>query len=85
MADFLVATILPTAAIGQERQNQRAGEALTDPSDIAPTGSTWKGAFVDSMRLLLLDSTRVMFQDKTRREFGGNFFHRPAPAAPLTG
>jgi hypothetical protein len=43
--------------------------------DIAATPSTWKGALNDSLRLLLIEhSTRVAFQDKTRRELGGPFF-----------
>jgi hypothetical protein len=46
-----------------------------DPSELAPAPSTWKGAFADSIRLLLLEhTTRVAFQNKTRRELGGPFF-----------
>ena len=46
-----------------------------DASDIAPTRSTWKGAITDSLRLLMIEHvSRVAFQDKTRRELGGNFF-----------
>lgn len=46
-----------------------------DPSELAPAPSTWKGAFTDSLRLLLVEhSTRFVFQGKTRRELGGNFF-----------
>src|SRR5215204_3517534 len=45
-----------------------------DPSELAPVPSTWKGAFTDSLRLLLLEhTTRVAFQDKTRRELAGPF------------
>lgn len=45
------------------------------PSDLAPAPSTWKGAITDSLRLLLIEhTTRVAFQDKTRRELGGPFF-----------
>ena len=37
--------------------------------------STWKGAFVDSFRLLMLEhSGRIAFQSKTRRELVGPFF-----------
>lgn len=46
-----------------------------DPSELAPARSTWKGAFTDSLRLLLVEhTTRVAFQGKTRRELSGNFF-----------
>lgn len=42
---------------------------------IPPTQSTWKGALNDSLRLLLIEhSTRIAFQEKTRRELGGPFF-----------
>ena len=46
-----------------------------DASDLAPAPSTWKGAFTDSLRLLIIEHvSRVAFQDKTRRELGGPFF-----------
>jgi hypothetical protein len=46
-----------------------------DASDIAKSPSTWKGAIRDSLHLLILEhTTRVIFQDKTRRELGGSFF-----------
>ncbi len=46
-----------------------------DASDLAPAPSTLRGAIADSFRLLLLEhSTRVAFQQKTRRELGGPFF-----------
>jgi hypothetical protein len=36
--------------------------------------SGWKGAFIDSARLLLIQhTTRIIFQPKTRRELGGPF------------
>lgn len=48
---------------------------LHDTSEIAPASSTLKGAIADSFRLLLLEhSTRIAFQQKTRRELGGPFF-----------
>jgi hypothetical protein len=50
-------------------------QELHDASELAPAPSTWKGAITDSLRLLLIEhSTRVAFQDKTRRELGGPFF-----------
>ena len=46
-----------------------------DPSELAPAPSTLKGAIADSFRLLLIEhTTRVAFQQKTRRELGGPFF-----------
>ena len=45
-----------------------------DPSELARAPSTWKGALSDSLRLLLIEhSTRIAFQQKTRRELGGPF------------
>lgn len=51
-------------------------EPETDASDIPPTSRpTWRGAFEDSFRLLLIEhGTRVAFQSKTRNELGGPFF-----------
>ena len=35
----------------------------------------WRGALIDSMRLLMLEHAgRIAFQEKTRRELGGPFF-----------
>jgi hypothetical protein len=49
--------------------------AARDPGDLSPTSSTWKGAFTDSLRLLMVEhATRIAFQPKTRRELGGHFF-----------
>ena len=46
-----------------------------DPSELAPAPSTLKGAIADSFRLLFIEhTTRVAFQQKTRRELGGPFF-----------
>lgn len=46
-----------------------------DPADIPAAASTWRGAITDSLRLLVIEhSTRIAFQDKTRRELGGPFF-----------
>jgi hypothetical protein len=46
-----------------------------DASELARAPSTLKGAIVDSFRLLILEhSTRIAFQQKTRRELGGPFF-----------
>jgi hypothetical protein len=43
-----------------------------DPSELAQTSSTWRGAVADSLRLLMIEhSSRIAFQSKTRREHGG--------------
>jgi len=58
---------------------QSAGSSDPPPPQLAfaehrPEG--WKGAFVDSARLLLIEhTTRILFQSKTRRELGGPFLH----------
>ena len=58
---------------------QSAADSAAAPSQYAfterrPEG--WKGAFVDSARLLLIEHTsRILFQSKTRRELGGPFLH----------
>jgi hypothetical protein len=72
-------TIAIIAGAAQPLYAQETGVAVSqvsqDASDLAPAPSTWKGAFVDSLRLLMIEhSIRVAFQDKTRRELGGSFF-----------
>ena len=63
---LLIAALVPAAAGAQE---------LAPPSPQPARESTWKGAFEDSLRLLLVEhAIRVSFQDKTRRELGGPFF-----------
>ena len=50
-----------------------ASPALAQEQLTAP--STWKGAFEDSLRVLMVEhAVRVGFQEKTRRELGGPFF-----------
>lgn len=67
--------IVSTAALGSAQNPDTDPLAKEDASDIAPAPSTWKGAITDSLRLLMIEHvTRVGFQDKTRRELGGNFF-----------
>jgi hypothetical protein len=73
---FLSAAItVSTAALGSAQNPDADLVANEDASDITPAPSTWKGAITDSLRLLMIEHvTRVGFQDKTRRELGGNFF-----------
>ena len=73
LAIKFTAATTPVYAQAASHESQEATTA--DPSELAPAPSTWKGAFTDSLRLLLVEhSTRVAFQGKTRRELGGNFF-----------
>ena len=66
----------PTTSVSAQAANDESQQtAPPDPSELAPAPSTWKGAFEDSLRLLLVEHTmRIAFQGKTRRELGGNFF-----------
>jgi hypothetical protein len=68
----LTASTTPISAQAASHESQQT--STLDPSELAPSPSTWKGAFTDSLRLLLVEhTTRVAFQGKTRRELGGNF------------
>jgi hypothetical protein len=73
---FAINFIAPTTPGYAQAGSGESQQAFTqDPSDLAPAASTWKGAFADSLRLLVLEhSTRIAFQEKTRRELSGNFF-----------
>ena len=62
--------ILATAVVPRAARAQGP-----DASDLPPAKSTFKGAFVDSLHLLMIEhSMRIAFQEKTRRELGGNFW-----------
>ncbi len=72
---FLILLLGATPGLAQTITSSPDGQDIHDPSELAPAPSTWKGAVTDSLRLLLIEhSTRVAFQDKTRRELGGPFF-----------
>ena len=65
----------PWASSAQDAPPGAAPPPSQDASDLARSPSTWKGAFTDSLHLLIIEhTTRVIFQDKTRRELGGSFF-----------
>jgi hypothetical protein len=65
VAAVLAIGLIPFAARAQ----------TSDASDVLPAPSGFKGAFVDSLHLLMIEhSMRIAFQDKTRRELGGNFW-----------
>src|SRR5688572_6110083 len=72
------AILLGTArlpAYAQDTTSESPRPSTQDASDLAPAPSTWKGAFADSLRLLMIEHVaRIAFQDKTRRELGGPFF-----------
>jgi hypothetical protein len=66
--------IASTPAYAQEPTDDVAASVSQDASDLAAAPSTWKGAIVDSFRLLIIEhATRIAFQDKTRRELSGPF------------
>lgn len=45
------------------------------PEQLDKAQTTWRGAFADSFRLLMMEHLgRIAFQTKTRRELGGPFF-----------
>lgn len=65
-----------TSATARAQELSHASPAVEnqDPSTLAPSPSTWKGAITDSLRLLLIEHTfRVVLEDKTRRELDGPF------------
>ena len=71
---FVLVVGVPTWVHAQDRDDNSVGPLVDDPSEIAPSASTWKGAITDSVRLLTIEHTlRVAFQAKTRRELGGPF------------
>jgi hypothetical protein len=66
---------VPTAH-AQSPDLQYSPQATHDPSELARAPSTLKGAIADSFRLLVLEhTTRIVFQQKTRRELGGPFLN----------
>ena len=68
-------TAQTTSISAQAASHESQQTSTPDPSELLPAPSTWRGAFTDSLRLLLVEhTTRVAFQGKTRRELSGNFF-----------
>ena len=68
---ILLLTLIATSAsvLAQERLDSTLRSADDDQ------GTDVLGTFVDSLKLLMIEhGTRVAFQDKTRRELGGNFW-----------
>jgi hypothetical protein len=69
----LIILASPLAAAAQARLSQPQAE-VQDPSELPRVAPTWRGAIVDSLRLLAIEhATRITFQEKTRRELGGPF------------
>ena len=71
-----VATLsLPALARAQDGAHDGSSTLSRDGSNASPARSAWKGAMADSIRLLFIEhTTRILFQEKTRRELGGPFF-----------
>lgn len=68
-----VASLRAVPAIAQPSNDPRPRQTSSVASDQEPGG--WRGALIDSMRLLMLEHVgRLTFQEKTRRELGGPFF-----------
>ncbi len=60
-------------AIAQPLPDQGQQQTAPVQTDSDPGG--WRGALIDSMRLLMLEHAgRIAFQEKTRRELSGPFF-----------
>ncbi len=72
---ILLLAIAPASGRAQTIETTNDPRAAHDPSEIVPAPSTLKGAIIDSLRLLVVEHTsRVVFQQKTRRELAGPFF-----------
>ncbi len=72
----LLLTIVSSSARAQEKEQPPANdEASGQTATVSSDHAGWKGAFVDSFRMLMFQHLwRVSLQEKTRRELGGNFF-----------
>jgi hypothetical protein len=73
----LTAIVLVASTLAAPAQVQRI-ESDTSPhldaSNVAPEPATWKGAFADSLRLLMIEhAVRIAAQQKTRVALGGPF------------
>lgn len=74
VAALTLFALTPCSSLAQVSDSADPKVPQYDPSNILPAPSTWKGAFADSVRLLMLEhSARIAFQQKTRRELGGPF------------
>lgn len=73
-AVLLLVVIVVSPATGLAQNAEIIEDQLEDSRVLSPGQSTLRGAIADSIRLLLLEhSTRVAFQQKTRRELDGPF------------
>ena len=67
--------IFPRPLHAQDTAPPPLSRSSQDAANLESEPSTWRGAFGDSLRLLLMEhAVRVAFQEKTRRKLGGNFF-----------
>ena len=72
IAAFLLLATAPARA--QDSPERPHPPSSPDASELKPAPSTWKGAFADSLRLLMIEHvSRIAFQAKTRRELDGPF------------
>jgi hypothetical protein len=70
-----IGLLRPSPAHAEEPDSQQRPPFNQNPSEPSPTSTNWKGAFRDSLSLLMIEhTTRILFQEKTRRELGGPFF-----------
>jgi hypothetical protein len=76
LALFLGLTLATPARLhAEDVDGQPAKAPFSEAGARATAPSTWKGAFEDSLRLLMIEhTTRIAFQEKTRQELGGPFF-----------
>ena len=67
--------VSPPVVRAQTSGQDSASALSPDGRDDGSSSSTLKGAIADSLRLLFIEhTTRILFQEKTRRELGGPFF-----------
>jgi hypothetical protein len=67
--------LLTAASPAFARQSSLDSSTQASGANSLPEPSTLKGTIAASMRLLMIEhTTRILFQEKTRRELGGPFF-----------
>jgi hypothetical protein len=63
--------LTPTA---HAEEPEITASAFVSPDALPKTSSTWKGAVADSLKLLAIEHSIRLFQNKTRDELDGSFF-----------
>jgi hypothetical protein len=85
---LLTVCVVASAEPAAENETPSASESQSQTSltTSSRTGTDVKGAFEDSLRLLMLQHLgRIAFQEKTRRELGGPFFPDYAHSVHVPG